>query len=308
MAAVPDAQVSQVRRFNRIVTQRVGALNDHFLARARPLGEARVLWEIGEQGCEVRLLRSRLDLDSGYLSRMLRALEGDGLITVGPSDDDGRVRTARLTRKGRRERAVLNRRSDELAEALLEPLTSAQRDRLVSAMAEVERLLAAALVRFDVVDPADGQAQYCLREYYAELGRRFSGGFDPSVARPTEAHQMRLPAGLFVMATLRGEPVGCGALTFHDDSPTELKRLWVSPAVRGLGVGRRLLAELEAHAVAHGCDVLRLDTNAALSEAIAMYRATGWREIPRFNDEPYAHHWFEKLLGDRPCDTSSQSR
>src|SRR5918911_4242837 len=99
--------IEQVRRFNRTVTQRVGALNDQYLARDRPLGEARVLWEIGPDGCEVRALRSRLDLDSGHLSRLLRALEQDGLVDVVPSEGDARVRTARLTAAGRAERAEL---------------------------------------------------------------------------------------------------------------------------------------------------------------------------------------------------------
>ena len=86
--------VEQVRSFNRTVTQRIGALDEEFLSRARPLGQARVLWEIGRDGCDVRLLRARLDLDSGYLSRVLRALEGAGLVAVRPSEADGRVRTA----------------------------------------------------------------------------------------------------------------------------------------------------------------------------------------------------------------------
>ena len=105
--------VGQVRRFNRTVTQRVGALSDEFLARDRPLGQARLLWEIGPDGCDVRRLRSRLDLDSGYLSRLLRSLEHDGLVTVEPSEADGRVRTVRLTRHGLAERAELDRRSDD---------------------------------------------------------------------------------------------------------------------------------------------------------------------------------------------------
>src|ERR687895_1770659 len=107
--------VAQVRRFNRVVTQRVGALDDHYLARDRPLGEARVLWEVGPDGCDVRSLRSRLDLDSGYLSRLLRSLEGGGLITVEPSEPDKRIRTARPTSAGLAERGVLHHRSDALA-------------------------------------------------------------------------------------------------------------------------------------------------------------------------------------------------
>src|SRR5256714_12378214 len=123
--------VSQVRRFNRIVTQRVGALDDHFLSRDRPLGEARLLWEIGRDGCDVRSLRARLDLDSGYLSRLLRSLESAGLVVVEHGERDRRVRAARLTPAGLAERAALDRGADELAEFLLEPLSDPQRERLV---------------------------------------------------------------------------------------------------------------------------------------------------------------------------------
>src|SRR3982074_3118371 len=136
-----QAAISQVRRFNRIVTQRVGALNDRFLARDRSLGEARVLWEIGAQGRDVRSLRTQLELDSGYLSRLLRSLEAAGLVTVSPKEADKRVRTTRLTSAGSAERAVLDRRSDELAASLLAPLGASPRARLVAAMADVERLL-----------------------------------------------------------------------------------------------------------------------------------------------------------------------
>src|SRR6476659_6912521 len=108
----------QVRSFNRTVTQRVGALNDQYLARGRPLGASRVLWEIGDDGTDLRTLRVRLDLDSGYLSRLVRSLEEDGLVALEPSADDKRVRTVRITKAGKAERKVLDRRSDELARSL----------------------------------------------------------------------------------------------------------------------------------------------------------------------------------------------
>jgi DNA-binding MarR family transcriptional regulator/GNAT superfamily N-acetyltransferase len=288
--------VATVRRFNRMVTQRVGALNDHFLARDRPLGEARVLWEIGERGCDVRRLRAQLDLDSGYLSRLLRALEAGGLVTVDTSPHDRRVRTAHLTAKGLAERAVLDERSDVQARSLLDALTGGQRRRLVTAMAEVERLLTAAQVEIDEVDPASDQAQQCLRAYFAELDRRFDVGFDPARGLPAEPDQMRPPAGLFVVARVRDEPVGCGGLKFRDGEPAYLKRMWVSPAVRGIGLGRRLLSDLEARAAAHGCTAVQLETNRTLTEAIALYRSVGYIETEPFNDEPYAHHWFVKPL------------
>jgi DNA-binding MarR family transcriptional regulator/GNAT superfamily N-acetyltransferase len=292
--------VAAVRRFNRVVTHRVGALNDHYLARDRPLGAARVLWEIGERGRDVRSLRALLDLDSGYLSRLLRSLEADGLITIGPNEHDKRVRTARLTKAGTAERALLDRRSDALAESFLEPLSDAQRDRLVSAMSDVERLLTAALVTIASLDPAHVHAQYCLHEYFAELDERFDTGFDPARSISTDLDELRAPAGLIVVAMLRGEPIGCGALKFHANEPTELKRMWVAESARGLGVGRRLLADLETRAFDRGADTVRLETNRSLAEAIALYRSAGYREVEAFNDEPYAHHWFEKRIAARP--------
>ncbi|MBV9525992.1 MAG: winged helix-turn-helix transcriptional regulator, partial [Candidatus Dormibacteraeota bacterium] len=164
--------VAQVRRFNRVVTERVGALSDRFLGLPRPLGEARLLWEIGSEGCEVRLLRVRLGLDSGYVSRLLRSLESGGLVKVVMSRGDQRVRVARLTAAGRRERARLDDRSDRLAESLLAPLNARQRQQLVTAMGDVERLLVAASVEIRPVDPEDADARYCLAEYVAELNRR----------------------------------------------------------------------------------------------------------------------------------------
>jgi DNA-binding MarR family transcriptional regulator/GNAT superfamily N-acetyltransferase len=288
--------VGQVRRFNRTVTQRIGALNDAFLSRDRPLGQARLLWEIGPAGGDLRQLRSRLDLDSGYLSRLLRSLEDDGLVTVEPSRTDGRVRTARLTARGLAERAELDRRSDDVATSILQPLSERQRARLITAMAEVERLLVASAVLVAECDPRDPDARFCLRAYFGELARRFDGGFDPARSIPADDDELTPPAGLLLVATLHGEPAGCGALKFHDGAPAEVKRMWVTPAARGLGLGRRLLTELEARAAAHGVRTLRLETNRALGEAIGLYRAAGYREVAAFNDEPYAHHWFEKTL------------
>src|SRR5207302_44392 len=174
---------------------------------------------------------------------LLRSLEAAGLVTVGPSERDKRVRTARLTRAGLTERALLDRRSDDLARSFLESLSEARRERLVAAMAEVELLLTAGLVEINAVDPAEREAQFCVREYFAELSRRFDTGFDPAMSIPAELHELRPPAGVFLVATLRGEPIVCGALKFHGDDPAELKRMWVAESARGLGVGSRLLPD-----------------------------------------------------------------
>ena len=290
------ALVERLRRFNRTVTQRVGALDDAFLSRSRPLGQARVLWEIGPDGCEVRALRSRLDLDSGYLSRLLRALEADGLVVVEATEADARVGTARLTPAGLAERAELDRLADERAVSILGPLDDGQRARLVAAMTEVERLLVASMVRTAVVDPRHPHARFCVRAYFTELGQRFEMGFDPARSLPATDDELTPPAGLLLVATLHADPVGCGGLKLHADGTAEVKRMWVSPSVRGLGLGRRLLSEIEERAAAAGTRLLRLETNGTLAEAIRLYRATGYREVPAFNDEPYAHHWFEKQL------------
>jgi DNA-binding MarR family transcriptional regulator len=288
--------VDQVRRFNRIVTERVGALNDRFLGLGRPLGEARLLWEIGRDGAEVRHLRARLGLDSGYVSRLLRSLEADGLVTVGPSSADRRIRVARLTDAGRRTRGALDQRSDARAQALLDPLSERQQARLMAAMHEVERLLTAASVQIEPVDAEHPDARYCLDEYVAELNRRSERGFDPSVGATALPHEVRPPAGRFFVVYLHGAPVGCGAVKFHDDAPAEIKRMWLAPRVRGLGLGRRFLGVLEDCARASGARLAHIETSSVLTEAMSLYLSSGWVEVAPFNDEPFADHWLEKAL------------
>jgi GNAT superfamily N-acetyltransferase len=146
------------------------------------------------------------------------------------------------------------------------------------------------------IDPAHPFAQHCLNAYFAELDRRFETGFDPGLGISATEDELRLPAGLLLVAMRDGEPVGCGALKFHGAEPTELKRMWVDESARGLDLGRWLLNELERQAAAHGARTVRLETNKSLVEAISLYRSAGYVEVVRFNDEPYAHHWFEKRL------------
>lgn len=292
-----DTLVDGLRSFNRTVTQRIGVLESEYLARDRPLGQSRVLWEIGENGCDIRELRARLGLDSGYLSRLLRALEGAGLAEVTAADGDTRVRAARLTDTGRTELAELDRRSDELAHSILEPLSETQRRRLADAMAEVERLFVASQVQIAVMNTRSPEARYCIRAYFEEISARFEDGFDPALTLPAGDAELCAPAGLFLVATLHEEPVGCGGLKLPAATGTaEIKRVWTSPNVRGMGLGKRILTELERQATAHGAHAIRLDTNRALTEAIAMYRSAGYDEVAAFNHEKYAHHWFEKRL------------
>lgn len=178
-----------------------------------------VLYEVGEAGADARALRSRLGLDSGYLSRLLRRLEG------------------------------------------------------------------------------------CLRSYFAELDTRFDDGFDPDMSIRAEAEDLVPPAGLLLVAWFDGHPVGCGGLKFHGRGPAEIKRMWVSPSLRGLALGRRMLRELERAADEAGATAVRLETNQRLTEAVGLYRSSGYREVPAFNDKAYAHRWFEKVLAGRHDDT-----
>jgi GNAT superfamily N-acetyltransferase len=163
-------------------------------------------------------------------------------------------------------------------------------------MRDVERLLVAASVRFVAVDPEHRDARYCLSEYVAELNRRSSRGFDPSVGATALPHELRRPAGQFFIAYLHGEPIGCGAVKHHADAPAEIKRMWLAPQARGLGLGRRLLDTLEECARRGGAQVAHIETSAVLGEALSLYRSSSWVEVPRFNDEPFADHWFEKDL------------
>ena len=190
----------------------------------------------------------------------------------------------------------LDRLSDLAAAALLGEVPVGSRGRLLAAVAEVERSLRATLVEIGVEDPRHPDVLRSFARYAEELDARFEGGFDPARSISADPGELTPPAGYCVVARLRGRPVGCGALKLHGSAPAELKRMWVDAGSRGLGVGRRLLEGLEALARENGVRALRLETNRALTEAIGLYRGAGYEEVAPFNDEPHAHHWFEKTL------------
>lgn len=292
-----DPMIPTVRSFYRTLTLRVGVFTDSFLGRGRPLAQSRLLFEIGREGADVRELRARLDLDSGYMSRLLRSLEGHGLVEVASLESDLRSRRACLTAAGIAELEELNRLGDRFAEETLEHLGEAARARLVAAMSEVERLLNLSFTRITVEDPESPDAKWCVGQYFAELGERFEGGFDAGRSIPADAEELRPPRGVFLVARLDGRPVGCGAVKVTEPGAGSIKRMWVSPEMRGTGVGRRLLLALEKEAAGLGIGLLRLETNRSLHEAQALYRRNGYREVAAFNDDPYADHWFEKRSG-----------
>jgi DNA-binding MarR family transcriptional regulator len=290
-------QVEQVRRFNRLVTRRIGALSDDYLSRGRPLGEARLIFEVGAAGgTDLGRLRSMLGLDSGYMSRLLRSLEAQEMVEVRRKVGDGRAREVIPTAKGRREFAAYDSRSARLAQSMLSPLNEAQCERLVAAMAEVERLIRASFVTIAEESPRSADGRWCREQYFAELAQRFDGGFDIATGDPFDSADLLPPSGSFVVARLEGEPVGCGGLKTLDAGTGEVKRVWTAASARGIGVAGRIMQWLEQRAREMGFSVVRLDTNRSLTEAQALYRKLGYREIDRYNDNPYASHFFEKLL------------
>jgi ribosomal protein S18 acetylase RimI-like enzyme len=152
------------------------------------------------------------------------------------------------------------------------------------------RLTLASMVRIAIEDPSTDDSKWCFERYFAELNQRFETGFDPGLSISADAQELTPPAGMLFIARTADRPVGCGALKLHADGPAELKRMWIAPDARGLGIGRRLLDELERAARHAGVTVIRLETNHALNEAIGLYRRSGYVEVGAFNEEPYAHH------------------
>lgn len=176
-------------------------------------------------------------------------------------------------------------------------LSPRQQNELAIALATAKRLLRAATVGFEVIDPASPTARAVLENYFAELDRRFSAGFDSGAAGARHDDELlRDPLGAFVVLTSDDDTIGCGGVQHLDADTAEIKRMWVDVRWRGLGLGRRLLRSLEVRAAELGHARVVLDTNEFLLEAITMYERAGYQHIDRYNDNPYAHHWFAKDL------------
>lgn len=286
--------VARMRRFHRAVTTEARLLDASFLGRGRPLGPARVLNAIGHGLSDVAEIRAYLRLDSGLMSRLLRGLEEEGLIAVEADGADGRRRHAVLTEAGKAEYAAYEALSDAQVAEVLACYPRPQ--VLLEAMDVVATVLGFERTAILPVPPCDPRAKACLSAYYAELDRRFATGFDVSLSADPEARDMAPPRGGFLIAVSDGMPVGCVGLKGTDNGYGEVKRLWIAPPARGMGLARRLMGEIEDLAKALGISRLRLDTNFVLSEAIAFYRKAGWTEIARYNDDPYPDLFFEKGL------------
>ncbi len=287
--------IAQVRQFNRTIVDWICSRNDQPPYTDRPLGELRVMQTIGDDGTDIARLTSETQLTTRDVRLLLVALEDARLVALDRSAPHDEIAAARLTTEGRIKLQDEERRLDDAFERLLSALNAAQRKRLVFAMRQLDRLLRAATVSVRVGDPHHPHFQLCLDAYYAELADRY-GGFDPSISRQLPPEQLIPPGGLLVMAYTRDLPVGCGAMTFGDDRIGAIKRIWVSRDYRGLGVGSRILDELECRARDNGIRSLRLENRHELYEATEMYRQFGYRDVDPFNDEYYADRWYEKVL------------
>lgn len=286
--------IARLRRFNRAVTRDVGALDTSFLGRGRPLGVARVLQQVTPEGADVAEIRARLDLDSGLMSRILRGLEAEGLITTATDAADRRRRIARLTPTGQTELAAYDSIGHDRARQTL--ARAPDPAALVAAMDLIATVLNQSHTEIRPADPDSPQAQYCLRQYFDLLAAKVDA-VTPDLFPLPDPHSdsYRPPRGVFLLAWSDGLPVGCVSLRPLDGATAEVKRLWVAPDARGQGLARRLMAEIESQARALGYRALKLDTNAALTEALSLYRRTGWHETAAYSGFP-STHWFAKTL------------
>ncbi len=284
----------RIRRFHRAVTREVGALDQSFLGRGRPLGPARVLNAIGSGITDVDRIREYLGVEKTVLSRFLSGLQEEGLVTLSPAPHDGRRRVAALTETGATEFSAYEALSNTQASTLL--ADHPKPEAILTAMDLIASALVQDEVEIHVVDPNDPRVAPCLEAFYTELGTRLAQGFDIDLAVLPDASDMRPPRGVFLLAVSDRLPIGCVGIKGTDKGYGEVKRLWVSQAARGMGLARRLMEASEAHARQLSITRLRLDTNVVLSEALHLYQNTGWSEIDRYNDDPHPTHFFEKHL------------
>ena len=300
--------VARVRSFNRTVTQRVGALDDQYLARDRPLGEARVLWEIGERRLRRPRLRSRLGLDSGYLSRLLRSLEAAGLVVVEPSDGrPARPHGAAHARRAGASGPCSTGAATSSPARSSSRSASAQRAGSSPRWREVERLLTAALVEIEVVDPGAPRraALPAARTSPSSTGASTRASTPRRIRRRAATSCARRPGSSWSRRSAASRSAAARSSSTAA-TPAEIKRMWVADSARGLGIGRRLLTELEARAPRRTARrAIRLETNRSLTEAIALYRSAGYREVDAFNDEPYAAPLVREAARLTPAPTPS---
>lgn len=285
--------IARLRRFNRAVVREAGANDSSFLGRGRPLGVARVLYMVRKDGTDVAQIRAKLGLDSGLLSRFLRALERDHLIETTADPADRRRSIARLTPAGETEVAAYLDIIHAQASRTLSRAGS-RAEEVLAAMDMIASLLNRDQVEISPCDPDAPAAQACFAAYSALLAKQVFGDY-VTKSRFPEASSFLPPHGRLFVAWSDEMPVGCVGLRLLDERTGELKRLWVADHARGQGLGRRLMTVIEGEARNMGLATLKLETNSILTEALALYQVTGWMPTTPFTDPP-ADIWLAKAL------------
>jgi DNA-binding MarR family transcriptional regulator/GNAT superfamily N-acetyltransferase len=300
-AAAPTDEIEAVRAFNRFYTARVGALRDGLLATAHPLPEARLLFELGRNGAaDAGDLRRALDLDAGYVSRLLARLEEQGLVARLRSPQDGRRRRVELTDAGREAYATLDERSAAEIATLLDGLQDGERTRLLDALDTVREILDGAPRPrpFVLRAPRAGDFGWVVQRhgalYAAEYG--FDAGFEALVARVVadyaEDHDPAREAGW--IAEVAGRPVGSIFCMRRDERTAQLRLLIVEPGARGMGVGEALVAACVDFARAAGYAEIRLWTNANLAAARRIYQRAGFALVAETTTPRYGVDFTEQ--------------
>jgi DNA-binding MarR family transcriptional regulator/N-acetylglutamate synthase-like GNAT family acetyltransferase len=277
-----ESRISAVRAFNRFYTRQLGVLGQKLLESPFSLSEARVLYELAHSNCvAAKEIGTRLDLDPGYLSRIVQKLADDGLISRKPSPADRRQQQLSLTAKGRQAFAKLDRSSHDDVARMLHPLSADNRRRLTAAMATIEGLLEgpqapAATLR----EPRPGDMGWVVQSHGAQYASEY--GFDSSFEALVADIAAKFLSSFDAsrercwIAELDGAPVGSVFLVRHDDEVAKLRLLLVEPAGRGHGLGRRLVAECIAFARACGYRKITLWTQSILTAARKIYQDAGF--------------------------------
>lgn len=283
---VPET-VQAFRRFNRFYTRHIGALKAGLLDSPFSLTEARILYEIAHapESTATDLCRE-LDLDAGYLSRVLARFGREGLVVRRASRDDARRSHLTLTAKGRRAFAALDRRSDAQASSLLRHLAPGEQRRLAGLMNTVHRSLSPSSAPAGEIvlrPPIPGDLGWVVQRHGSLYAEEFgwNQAFEILVARIVadfgQSHDPRREAAW--IATLDDEPVGCIFLVRQSDATAKLRLLLVDPRARGRGLGRRLIDTCIAFARAAGYREVTLWTNDVLRAARHLYEAAGFKRI-----------------------------
>ena len=302
MPGSPRDPVEAVRAFNRFYTRRIGVLDEALLDSGLALAQARVLWELGhDPGVTASLLRERLGLDAGYVSRILRGFGARGWVAAAPVAHDARRRRLSLTAKGRRALEPLERRTREQVGAMLGAVTPGARERLLEAMRTVQAVLEpprAETRPYVLREPRPGDFGWIVERHGAVYAREYGwdATFEGLVAEVVANYLRRHDAARerAWIAERDGERIGCVLLVRRSARVAQLRLLLVEPSARGLGVGARLVAECVAFARAAGYERITLWTQSILVAARSIYRSQGFRRVAQEPHESFG----ARLVGE----------